>query len=138
MSKVTQNYRLYQLLKAGKAPSCVRKEVIAKELGVSIVSVPVYIHELKRLFKADIESVRDGREVVAYSLKNDLNVPQFRRGSVKPAGEKGATKPAKDATAPVADAEGTDITQVGEREMADIRTSLGIGTSFGRGHGSDY
>ena len=61
MAKATQNFRLYQLMKSG---GTVSKEVIAETLSVALVSVPVYIHELKKQFKAEILSVRDLRVTV--------------------------------------------------------------------------
>jgi hypothetical protein len=123
MAHATQNYRLFQLLKA--STTC-KKEVIAKELNVGLVSVPVYIHELKRLFKADIESVRVGRHVVAYRLKNkDIEVPQFRKGHT----HKVKKTVTATSTTPVVDKD-SDITKVSDREFADIRSSLGI--DYGR------
>lgn len=127
MAHATQNYRLFQLLKA--STTC-RKEVIAKELGVGLVSVPVYIHELKRLFKADIESIRVGRLVVGYSLKNkDIVVPQFRKGYAHK--QKAVATPATlpGGATPIPDKD-MDITRVSDREFADIRSSLGI--NYGR------
>ena len=135
MAKQTQNFRLFTLLKSS---TTVSKEVIAKELGVKVNSVPVYIHELKKLHKAEIETVRKGREVIAYKLVNrDVKVPEYRKN----AADSAVKKPVKVITTPsdgsvaVPDAD-LEVTQIGEREFADIRSSLGV--DFGRGQGSDY
>lgn len=135
MANATQNFRLISLLKAGNS---VKKEVVAKELGVNLVSVPVYIHELKRLYKADIESVYGGRKVVAYRLRNkDVVVPQFRRGHVTKYVKKTAPAVVSDGSVAVPDKD-LDVTQVSDREFADIRSSLGV-SSFGSGsRSSDY
>ena len=97
MAKSTQNFRLLQLLKASETVS---KETVAKELGVALASVPVYIHGLKKTFKAEISTVKDGREVIAYKLVNkDIVVPEFRKNTagVAPVAKK-ATNVAKKAT----------------------------------------
>lgn len=136
MAKQTQYHKLFMLLKG--APSGLSKEDLGKAMGIAPVSVPVYIFELKKQFKCDIESVRQGKTVVAYKIVNGdkAKVPEFRRGSSQPVAKKPAkTAPVGEATA--LDAEG-DITQVGDREMADIRSSLGIGGFGGNRGGSDY
>jgi len=143
MSKQTQNFRLYELLKSTSA--AVTKQAIAATLGVKVGSVPVYIHELKRLHKAEIVSVRDGREVVAYKLisTKDVKVPEHRKNAASVMPVKASKKNGgntvivqnADGSVPVPD-EDLDIAQVGEREFADIRSALGVDTGFGRG--SDY
>jgi biotin operon repressor len=133
----TQSFRLFSLLKAGNV---VGKETIAKELEIALMSVPVYIHELKKNFKADIQSVREGRNVVGYKLLNkNLKIPEFRKNSAtyQPKPEK-AVKVKKGIVSengelPTLDPN-TEITQITEREFADISDSLGIG---GIGHSWD-
>ena len=132
MSNATQSFRLFQLLKAGETVS---KDVIAKELGIVLMSVPVYIHELKKQHKAEVISVRNGRKVVGYKLvSKDVAVPQYRKNSIlfdKPA------KVVKTKTAPVINDDGSvavldadaEITQIGEREFHDIADSLGVGSN---------
>lgn len=132
MAKATQNYRLFQLMKAGETIS---KELIAKELNVKLVSVPVYIHGLKKQFKAEIVSVYEGRKVVGYKLADkDINIPQFRKNSneVTEKAPKKVKTPLvnEDGSVPVLDAD-AEITHVSEREFADVRESLGIDTFHG-------
>jgi len=136
MAKQTQYHKLFMLLKG--APNGLSKEDLGKAMGIAPVSVPVYIFELKKQFKCDIESVRQGKTVVAYKLVNGdkAKVPEYRRGSSQPAPKK-AKAPAVAGETVAIDAEG-DITQVGDREMADIRSSLGIGGFGGRGGSGDY
>ncbi len=138
MANATQNFRLISLLKAGDKVS---KETIAKTLGVSDVSVPVYIHELKRLFKANIESVYNGRRVVAYKLINrDIVVPQFRRNNSTPTPTKKSLVKVEakvdDGSVPVPDKD-LEIAEITDREFSDIRSSLGV-SSFGSRGSSDY
>lgn len=128
MSKLTQNYRLFTLMQSGEV---ITKEKIQETLGVSMNSVPVYIHELKRLYKAEIEVVRDGRKVTGYKLANKIKVPQFRSNNAQ-APEKPATPAAKApaAGADLDDRAGIETDMIGESEMSDIKDSLGLG-SFG-------
>jgi hypothetical protein len=77
----TQLYRLTQLFVNCPGDSYVRKSDIVKLLGVADPSVPVYIHSLKKKFKANVENVCEGRTVVGYRLTNidEIIVPQFKR-----------------------------------------------------------
>lgn len=127
MAKQTQYHKLFMLLKG--APNGLSKEELAKAMAIAPVSVPVYVFELKKQFKCDIESVRQGKTVVAYKLINGekAKVPEFRRGSLGPIPKKSVkTNVAADGTVTTVDEE-ADITRVGDHEMADIRASLGIG-----------
>jgi hypothetical protein len=139
MSKnATQSYILFQLMKAGNVIS---KETISKELGIVLMSVPVYIHELKKQFKAEVISVRDGRKVIGYKLvSKNITVPQHRKNSIlvdkpekvkKSKSSKNTIMVSEDGELPVLDKD-AEITQIGEREFADIADSLGV--SHG-GHG---
>jgi len=80
MSNATQSYSLFQLLKTGNV---VKKELIASTLGVKLMSVPVYIHELKKSHKAEVKGIREGRKVIGYQLvmdiKKPIEVPEFRK-----------------------------------------------------------
>jgi len=130
MAKQTQSYRLFQLLSTG---SLVSKEQIAKELDVSLASVPVYIHELKKTFKVEVTSVREGRKILGYKVAdtNKAKVPQFRKNNaeyVKPEEPKKVVI-SDDGEVPVLDAD-AEITRVSDREFSDIRESLGV-SSFG-------
>jgi hypothetical protein len=136
MAKQTQYHKLFLLLKG--APNGLSKEDLGKAMSIAPVSVPVYIFELKKQFKCDITSIRQGKTVVAYKLINGdkAKVPEFRRGSSQPV----AKKPAPVVAGGVGNVDGeeSDITRVGDREMADIRSSLGIGGFGGRGGSGDY
>ena len=119
--KVTQNYRLATLLQSG---SVVSKDEIVKTLGVDQYSVPVYIHELKRLYKAEIKSVRNGRKVIGYQLTNKIKVPQYRSNNAQV--EKVIKPVVVDGALPVLDP-GTTVFD--EREMLDVKDSLGLGNA---------
>jgi predicted ArsR family transcriptional regulator len=132
VAKNTQNFVLFQLLKSG---GTVSKDIIAETLGVKLMSVPVYIHELKNQFKVKIVSVRNGRKVIGYKLiDTDSKVPQFRKNSI----EVPKAIPAKtvvvseDGSVPVLDKD-AEITQVSDREFADVRESLGLNYDSGSG-----
>ena len=138
MKNATQSYVLFQLMKAGDVVS---KEVISKELGIVLMSVPVYIHELKKQFKAEVLSVRNGRKVIGYKLvSKNIAVPQHRKNSIlvdkpaKVAKSKNTVMVSEDGELPTLDKD-AEITQIGEREFADIADSLGV--SHGSGHSFD-
>jgi len=122
---MTQTHKLYQILKNGD-PVPVQK--IADELRIAYYSVAVYIHELKHKFKGKVNSIRDGRKVVAYQLMNasEIKVPEYRRTYFAPA------KPKANALTTLADElEAVNSGGVSEKEFADIRSSLGLGDTFG-------
>jgi predicted ArsR family transcriptional regulator len=133
VAKNTQNFVLFQLLKAG---GTVSKDVIAETLGVKLMSVPVYIHELKNQFKVKIVSVRNGRKVIGYKLvETDAKVPQFRKNSIevpKAVIKSSAVEVADDGSIPVLDKD-AEITQISDREFADVRDSLGLNYNSGSG-----
>lgn len=131
MPNQTQYFRLFNLLKG--APSGMSKEDLGKHMGVAPVSVPVYIFELKKQFKCDIESIRTGKQVVAYKIVNfeKTKVPEFRRGTSQPVVKMAV--PVKISSFSGDEDPEHDITRVGVSEMADIRSSLGVGIgSFSR------
>lgn len=134
MAKQTHYFRLFQLLRG--APNGLSKEVLAEKMSIAPVSVPVYIFELKKQFKVEIESVRKGKAVIAYKLLNadKAKVPEFRRGAAQRTAKK-AVKPATSETTLATKTDTSDeasITVVGEREMSDVAASLGI-TGIGGG-----
>ena len=103
MSKNTQAYILFNMLKAA-GDKGVNKEQVAKALNVKESSVPVYFFGMKKLYKADIEVVKNGRQVVAYKLNNPnevTGVPQTRGAGkikikpVKATAKAAVTKPVK-------------------------------------------
>lgn len=116
--KQTQSFKLWQLLSSGEP---VAVSVIEEALGVGQYSVPVYIHELKRVYKAVIESVRSGRRVTAYKLCNKIKVPEFRSNNALFV----APKPNK-VNAPLVEEEHVEDGDISDREMDDIRSQLFI------------
>jgi len=122
--KVTQNYKLATLLQSGEV---VTVEKIIETLGISKVSVAVYIFDLRKKFKADIENVKEGNKVIAYRLKNKINVPQYRTNNnqvepkVKVENVKSET-PA-DGSIPILD---KDAGALDDRSMADLHDQLGL------------
>lgn len=129
MSNATQTYKLYEVLKSGE-PVTVAK--IAEELKIKVLSVPVYIHGLKAQ-KAEIKAIREGRRVVSYQLTNsaDVKIPEFRKNSAE-ATAVVKSKVAVKVAAPNLDDAGVDVT---DKDMADLRSSLGLGSD--RGHLAD-
>lgn len=136
MSNATQAHSLYNLFTASSSKSVSRDE-IAKHLGVSEGSVPVYIFALRKFFKADIENVKDGRKVVAYRLVNadTIKVPSHRVYRRNENGEVVLEKPntanvQKTATFKNSEVEildkDLDIANLGDTEFADIKASLGL------------
>lgn len=129
MAKYTQNYKLYEVMKSGEILS---KEKIAEILEVKLISVPVYIHELKAQFKAQITSVREGRKVVGYKMDPDapaITVPQYRRNSSedvqtkKTVSANNSSYQSDDGSLPLLD---KDALMVTERDVADLHEMLAI------------
>ena len=146
MSKSTQNYRLHQLLKASSG--VVSKEAVAKELGVALASVPVYIHEFKKIHKADVTSVRNGRNVIGYTLvTKGLKVPEFRKNAAsivvkhRVKGKEKAletiltTGDGNGSAVPILD---TDAAVLSDREVGDIKNALGVSGYSSGSRSSDY
>lgn len=123
MSNATQTYKLYEVLKSGE-PVTVAK--IAEELNIKILSVPVYIHGLKAQ-KAAITAIREGRKVVSYQLTNapDVKVSEFRKNSAEMSLFPKNSKSIRELTNETIE-EPSANTLTSEREIADIRNSLGI------------
>lgn len=81
----TKYFVLFTVLKsAGKAG--VAPEECAKELNFAVGSVAPYMNSLRTKFGAEIETVKDGRTIKAYVLKNvsvvENNITPNRRGKV--------------------------------------------------------
>lgn len=136
MSKIkneTQLYRLFKLL-TDAGEKGVKKDQIVTDLGVKDSSVPVYIHSLKKKFKAEITNVTEGRVVTGYVLTNTPEVPQYKR-AVLPLSKKSNVASTSVATgeAPILD---TDVNvEYSEREVADIGNVLGVSDS---GYSQEY
>lgn len=127
MPKVTQKFKLWTLLSSGQVVSPAE---IAKTLGIKEKAVPVYVHKLKKKFKAQIEVTKDGKTVTGYRLANKIKVPEYRRNNAQVDKKAKAKKPA--VVKNTANALDTDApTVIGEREMQDVAASLGIDTGTG-------
>jgi biotin operon repressor len=130
--KVTQNYKLATLLQSGEL---VTVETITETLGISKVSVAVYIFDLRKKFKADIENIKEGTKVIAYRLRNKINVPQYRTNNnqveKKPVVKEDVkTEAVVDGSVPILDKEAGTLD---DRSMADLHDQLGLnefGSSF--------
>jgi biotin operon repressor len=124
--KVTQNYKLATLLQSGEVVSV---EKIIETLEISKVSVAVYIFDLRKKFKADIENVKDGTKVIAYRLKNKIDVPQYRTNNSqvekKPVvkDEVKVVESTVDGSVPILDKEAGALD---DRSMADLHDQLGL------------
>jgi predicted transcriptional regulator len=120
MSNSTQTFKLYEVLKGGEP---VTVEKIAQELSIKILSVPVYIHGLKKM-KANIVAIREGRKVVSYKLTNaaDVKVMEFRKNSAT-VPTKAAIKPALDKIADDLDTANNDT--YSDKTLADMALSVG-------------
>ena len=134
MSKDTQAFILFNMLKAAGNKG-VNKAQVAKALNVKETSVPVYFFGMKKLYNAEIEVIKNGRQVVAYKLTNPdkvTGVPKTRgAGKIKPkAVKKVAVKTAKPLTKSLDNSEfpvlDNEVKSFSDREFNDIKTSLGI------------
>ncbi len=133
--KVTQNYKLFSLLESGEL---VTIKQVAEGLDITEKSIPVYIHELRNKFKAEIETVRNGKQAIGYKLSNaskiKKNIPMYRVGNsifVKPEKkvEEEEAPVVETAIAPVLeDQEESKYTHYSEPEINDLKDSLGLGS----------
>lgn len=139
--KNTQLFNLFNMMKAAGNKG-VTKSQVSKQLGIAENSVPVYLFGLRKYFKAELENVKKGREIISYKLVNaaDIIVPQHRKGSTsksitkplaKSVSKTVATKPVKiakvssngEVATPDKDLHVSEIT---DREFNDIKSSLGL------------
>ena len=143
MAKNTQSFVLFNMLKAAGSKGVTKTEV-AKALGVKESSVAIYFFGLKKFFKAEIETVKKGRQIVSYKLANadDIEVPSHRKGAnsvVKSTSKKASkvvrtkhVKATKTATVDVDTGEvavpdsDLHVTKITDREFSDIKSSLGL------------
>jgi len=125
MPKVIQSYKLWTLLSSGEA---VEVQKIAETLGIKYYSVPVYIHELKKLYKADVQSVRSGRKVTAYKLVNSekVKVPMYRSNNAQYVA-KTTTVSLDNGAVPVLDKD-NDLVVMDDKTLTDVKESLGLDT----------
>lgn len=155
MSKTTKYFELFSALKAGGDKGA-SPEALATALGFTTGALAVYIHALRHKFGAQIESVRNGRTVVNYRLVNIDEMeaaisPNRKPRTVKAKAAKTVAKPKatkrvkakasvakstrtvvtpkrkarEDGPVEVLDAD-LDIAEITDRELADIRDSLGL------------
>ena len=96
MSKSTKYFDLFSALKAGGAKG-VSPESLQKTLDFTPGALAVYIHALRNKFGAVIESVRNGRTVVAYRLTNadEVKITAARKPRTVKGKPAKAAKPAK-------------------------------------------
>lgn len=139
---------VFNMMKSGKA---VDFDKMVDTLGCKPVTAMVLICALRRDCGAEIESIRDGRKVVAYRLDNaDAIATKMIAGAkssktakvAKPAKTKTvaarkvatatSTKAAKtkaaavdDGSVPVLDSN-LEISEISEREFDDIKSQLGL------------
>lgn len=128
MPKVTQKYRLWTLLSQGNVVSPAE---IAKALGIKEKAVPVYVHKLKKRFKAEIEITKEGKSVTGYKLVNKIKVPEYRRNNAQYDGPKKKDAAKKTTTASALDTESATSPVMGEKELADVGVSIGLDVSRG-------
>ena len=132
----TQIHVLFDLLKAA-GDTGLSKPQIAKALGIKEGSVPVYFHWLKKLFKAEVNTKKQGRQIVSYSLINvdKIVIPQPKRNKAqkitKPIKITKLSKSSKKTEKVVTDEVPTldadmKITNIGDNEFNDIKASLGL------------
>ena len=128
----------YEMLKDGKP---VKFDTYVKQLACKPVSAMVLICCLRRDFGADIETIRDGRKVVAYQLNNAADVAPKMVGkskatkapkTAKVAVLKTKTKVAKPKTAILDDGSvpTIEIEEVGDAELASLKAELGLADSY--------
>lgn len=128
MSNSTQTFKLFEVLKSGE-PITVTK--IAEELKIKVLSVPVYIHGLKKA-KANITAIREGRKVVSYQMTNaaEVKVSEFRKNSADAIPKAKNAAPGNQKIEVSTDDSAANVA-VSDREFADIRSSLGLVSSGG-------
>jgi biotin operon repressor len=146
MSKSTKYFELFTALKAGGERGA-SPPALQKATGFNQGALAVYIHALRTKFGCQIESVRNGRTVVAYRLINGdalegvITPARKKRASVakksKTIAKKVARAPKKALrTVTVTKKSDTgivevpdrdmEITEYGDRELMDIQAQLGI------------
>ncbi|MGH2613170.1 MAG: hypothetical protein ACRDFB_09025 [Rhabdochlamydiaceae bacterium] len=83
--KTTAWFKMLQVMQSGEP---VKVHVIAKKLSIKVDGVSLRISQFQAMKGAQVQSIRQGREVVSYQLMNasELNLP--------PSGETRGRKPA--------------------------------------------
>jgi hypothetical protein len=131
MSKNTQGYILYNMMKAA-GDKGVTKTQIAQKLGVKESSIGIYLFGLRKFFNAEFDTVKQGRKVISYKLVNadKIQVRATRKGSKTATVKTSApmVKPVKSAKVDKAVAPDADlhVAEISDREFSDIKSSLGL------------
>lgn len=128
---------VYEMLKDGKP---FKFETLVSRLGCKPVSAMVLICALKRDFKADIETIRDGRKVDCYQLHNAAAIASKMVGKAKATKTQKVAKVAVLKTKTVVSAPKAavasdeiptvEVEEVGFDELASLKAELGLSDSY--------
>jgi hypothetical protein len=128
---------VYEMLKDGKP---FKFETLVSRLGCKPVSAMVLICALKRDFGADIKTIRDGRKVDCYQLRNAATIASKMVGKAKATKTQKVAKVAVLKTktvvstpkaAVVSDEIPTvEVEEVGFDELASLKAELGLSDSY--------
>lgn len=148
MAKLTnpcnKTVAVFDMLRSGKD---VKFADIVSRMGCKEITVMTYICSLRNNFGADIQTVRDGRKVVAYRLDNAGAVApkMVTKSSVRAASKTPkAAKPivakvavtksrktvATKSVAPADEIPTLDIEEVNDNELASLKAELGLSESY--------
>lgn len=134
---MAKNVQCFTLIEAFRAAGDEGLSVsqIAEILGVKENSAAVYVCDLKKLYKVEIGTHKEGRRVKAYYLINDkYDIPKTGRRNgpvIRKSAAAMIKKPEKasaqsdDGPSAILDRD-LDIAEISEREFGDIRSSLGL------------
>lgn len=137
---------IFVKLLADNSDRFVSRTELAKALGVSEVSVPVYLFYARKQYGLDVEVQKNGRKVVGWKfVRSNLTAKQLTDGHFRRqelviskttkkhvvAAATSAKKPAKavevvETETELPDAEDLEIHEITDREMDDIRADLGF------------
>lgn len=129
---------VYEMLKDGKP---LKFDTLVKRLACKPVTAMVLICALKRDCNADIETIRDGRKVDCYQLKNAAAIASKMVGKTKaPKAAKtpkvaiARTKTAVARKPKVVVDDGSvptiEVEEVGDAELASLKAELGLSDSY--------
>jgi len=131
---------VYEMLKDGKP---FKFDTLVSRLGCKPVSAMVLICALKRDFKADIETIRDGRKVDCYQLHNAADIASKMVGKTKASKTAKSTKVARVVTATsktvvarkskvvdVGETPTLEVEEIGDADLAALKEELGLADSY--------
>jgi len=131
---------VYEMLKDGKP---FKFDTLVSRLGCKPVSAMVLICALKRDFKADIETIRDGRKVDCYQLHNAADIASKMVGKTKASKTVKSTKVARVVTATsktvvarkskvvdVGETPTLEVEEIGDADLAALKEELGLADSY--------